>query len=307
MTSSTTDRAGHPDVVEISDLAEGLLPTTRTTDIRRHLEGCDLCSDVYASLEEIQGLLGALPEPERMPDDVAERIDAALAAEAEAALGATTEEVASSDDSARVSRETSAPPSASAAADRPAGHARPSSTGPGRKDRRRGGRRRIAVLGAVAAAAAIGLGSVVVSSLTGGSPSDDTAHGQQSAPADTFSEGKLQDKVTGLLAGGQPNESGPRTPRTFGTESENGNETGAENHVFKQPTIPECIEKGIGRDDAVIATEKGIYQGKDVLLVVLPDASNDSRVTAYIVDSSCVREPAVSKAEILLKHSYARS
>ncbi|MFC9057499.1 anti-sigma factor family protein [Streptomyces sp. NPDC057074] len=305
MTSSTTDRAGHPDVAEISDLAEGLLPTTRTTDIRRHLEGCDLCSDVYASLEEIQGLLGALPQPERMPDDVAERIDAALAAET--ALDATTGETASSDDSARVSRETSAPLSASAAADRPAGHARPSSTGPGRKDRRRGGRRRIAVLRAVAAAAAIGLGSVVVSSLTGGSPSDDTAHGQQSAPADTFSEGKLQDKVTGLLAGGQANESGPRTPRTFGTESENGNETGAENHVFKQPTIPECIEKGIGRGDAAIATEKGVYQGKDVLLVVLPDASNDSRVTAYIVDSSCVREPAVSKAQILLKHSYARS
>ncbi|MEU6448301.1 hypothetical protein [Streptomyces sp. NPDC046979] len=305
MTSSTTDRAGHPDVAEISDLAEGLLPTTRTTDIRRHLEGCDLCADVYASLEEIQELLGALPEPERMPDDVAERINAALAAEA--ALDATTGENTSSADSARVSRETSAPPSATAAADRPAGHARPSSTGPGRKDRRRGGRRRIAVLGAVAAAAAIGLGSVVVSSLTGGSPSDDTSHGQQSAPADTLSEGKLQDKVTDLLAGGQANESGPRTPRTFGTESENGNETGAENHVFKQPTIPECVEKGIGHDDAVIATEKGVYQGKDVLLVVLPDASNDSRVTAYIVDSSCVRDPAVSKAEILLKHSYARS
>ncbi|MGW8747836.1 anti-sigma factor family protein [Streptomyces sp. NPDC055794] len=305
MTSSTTDRAGHPDVAEIADLAEGLLPTARTTDIRRHLEECDPCADVYASLEEIQGLLGALPEPQRMPDDVAERIDAALAAEA--ALDDLTGEAASNDDSARVSRETSASPSASAAADRPAGHARPSSTGPGRKDRRRGGRRRIAVLGAVAAAAAIGLGSVVVSSLTGGSPSDDTAHGQQSAPADTFSEGKLKDKVTGLLADGQGNESGPRTPRTFGTESENGNETGAENHVFKQPTIPECVEKGIGRDDAVIATEKGVYQGKDVLLVVLPDASNDSRVTAYIVDSSCVREPAVSKAEILLKHSYARS
>lgn len=305
MTSSTTDRAGHPDVAEIADLAEGLLPTARTTDIRRHLEECDPCADVYASLEEIQGLLGALPEPQRMPDDVAERIDAALAAEA--SLDDLTGEAASSDDSARVSRETSASPSASAAADRPAGHARPSSTGPGRKDRRCGGRRRIAVLGAVAAAAAIGLGSVVVSSLTGGSPSDDTAHGQQSAPADTFSEGKLKDKVTGLLADGQGNESGPRTPRTFGTESENGNETGAENHVFKQPTIPECIEKGIGRDDAVIATEKGVYQGKDVLLVVLPDASNDSRVTAYIVESSCVREPAVSKAEILLKHSYARS
>ncbi|CAM5475982.1 anti-sigma factor family protein [Streptomyces parvulus] len=303
--SSTTDKAGHPDVAEIADLAEGLLPTVRTNDIRRHMEGCDLCADVYASLEEIQGLLGALPEPVRMPDDVAERIDAALAAEAPPST--TAQEAASGDGGARVSRETSVPGSETvpAAVDRPAGHARSSSTGPGRKDRRRGGRRRIAVLGAVAAAAAIGLGSVVVSSLTGNGPSDDTAHGQQSAPPDTLSEGKLQEKVSGLLATGPADESGPRTPRTFGTESGSGDETG-ENHVFKQPTVPECIQRGIGRDDAAIATEKGVYEGKDVLLVVLPDATNDSRVNAYVVDSACEKEPAVGKAQVLLQQSVAR-
>ncbi|WP_399897166.1 anti-sigma factor family protein [Streptomyces sp. BBFR51] len=293
---------GHPDVAEISDLAEGLLPTARTTDVRRHLEGCELCADVYASLEEIQGLLGTLPAPAQMPEDVAARIDAALAAET-VPRAATPEpastEASSGNDGARVSRETSTP------ADRPAGHARASSAGPGRKERRRGGRRRIAVLGAVAAAAAIGLGSVIVSSLTGGSPSDDTAHGQQTALADTFSEGKLKDTVTGLIADGST-QGGSRTPRSFGMESENGNET-AENHVFKQPTVPECIQRGIGRDDAVIATEPGIYKGKKALLVVLPDASNDTRVTAYIVESTCVDQPAVGKAKVLLKHSYARS
>ncbi|MFB6548938.1 anti-sigma factor family protein [Streptomyces sp. NPDC056405] len=296
---------GHPDVAEISDLAEGLLPPSRITDVRQHLETCELCADVYASLEEIQGLLGTLPGPTRMPDDVAGRIDAALAAEAllsstvpdpleptptpAAAAPAASEET----DSARhVSRETSA------ATDRPSGHARPSSTGPGRKDRKRSGRRRIAVLGAVAAAAAIGLGSVIVSSVTGGSPSDDTAL------ADTFSEGKLKEQVADLVAkeqGGAQN--GPRTPRSFGMESE----TGGENRVFKQPTVPECVRKGIGRDDAALATKEGVYKGKEALLVVLPDASNDSRVTAYIVESTCVTQPAVSKAEILLKHSYARS
>ncbi|MFF9046295.1 anti-sigma factor family protein [Streptomyces parvulus] len=302
--SSTTDKAGHPDVAEIADLAEGLLPTERTEAIRRHMEGCDLCADVYASLEEIQGLLGTLPEPVGMPDDVAERIDAALAAEAPPSVPAP--EVASSDDGGRVSRETSAPASepAPAAPDRPAGHARSSSTGPGRKDRRRGGRRRIAVLGAVAAAAAIGLGSVVVSSLTGNGPSDDTAHGQRSVPPDTISEDKLQEKVSGLIPG-TADESGPRTPRTFGTESDGGNETGG-NHVFKQPTVPECVQRGIGRDDAAIAAEKGVYEGKDVLLVVLPDATNNARVTAYVVDSSCEKKPAVGKAQVLLQHSYAR-
>jgi anti-sigma factor RsiW len=279
---------GHPDVAEIADLAEGILPTARTADLRQHLENCALCADVYASLGEIQGLLGTLPAPARMPDDVAARIDAALAAE-------TLPDVP---DGARVSRETSTP------VDRPAGHTRSSSTGPGRKDRRRGGRRRIAVLGAVAAAAAIGLGSVIVSSLTGESPSGNTAQEQQTAVADTFSEGRLQDQVTSLIAAGGT-QNGARTPRSFGMESENGGET-AENHVFKQPTVPECVRKGIGRDDAVIATEQGVYKGREALLVVLPDAANDTRVTAYIVEAACVEQPAVGKAKILLKHSYAR-
>ncbi|MFH8978281.1 anti-sigma factor family protein [Streptomyces sp. NPDC017890] len=298
---------GHPDVAEISDLTEGLLPPSRTTELRRHLETCVLCADVYASLEEIQGLLGTLPGPTRMPDDVVGRINAVLAAEAmlsttapqtsEPERAAAAPAASGSKDSAPVSRETS--PSA----DRPVGRARSSSTGPGRKDRRRGGRRRIAVLGAVAAAAALGLGSVIVSSLTGDSPSDDTAHGQQTALADTFSEGQLKEQVTDLMAKGQDTQSGPRTPRSFGTESE----TGAENRVFKQPTVPECIQKGIGRDDTALATEEGIYKGREALLVVLPDAANDSRVTAYIVESTCVDQPAVSKAKILLKQSYARS
>ncbi|MFJ8189849.1 anti-sigma factor family protein [Streptomyces sp. NPDC096094] len=295
---------GHPDVAEISDLAEGLLPPSRTTDVRQHLETCELCADVYASLEEIQGLLGTLPGPTRMPDDVAGRIDAALAAEA--LLSATVPDsleptptpasaapaAADGNDSARrVSRETSV------TTDRPSGHARPSSTGPGRKDRKRGGRRRIAVLGAVAAAAAIGLGSVIVSSVTGGSPSDDTAL------ADTFSEGKLKEQVAALVSKEQDGaQNGPRTPRSFGMESE----TGGENRVFKQPTVPECIQRSIGRDDAALATKDGVYKGKEALLVVLPDASNDSRVTAYIVESACVAQPSVSKAGILLKHSYAR-
>ena len=71
--TSTTDMAGHPDVAEISDLAEGLLPPARSTELRRHLDDCELCADVYTSLEEIRGLLGTLPGPPRMPADVAGR------------------------------------------------------------------------------------------------------------------------------------------------------------------------------------------------------------------------------------------
>ncbi len=41
--------------------------------------------------------------------------------------------------------------------------------------------------------------------------------------------------------------------------------------------------------------------------MVLPDASNATRVTAYVVDSACVDKPSISAGKVLLKHSYARS
>ncbi|MEZ7001985.1 anti-sigma factor [Streptomyces sp. AD55] len=287
MTSSTADMTGHPEVTEISDLTEGLLAAPRATLLRRHLERCAACADVHASLLEIRDLLDTLPEPVPMPEEVASRIDAALAAEA------TTREP--SPDSGSVSRETRA------TAARPAGHARPSTTGPGRKSRGRAGRRRIAILGAVTAAAALGLGSVIVSSL-GRDSTPDTAARAQATLADTFSEGQLKDRVAALLAGGQLDESGPGTPHTLGMESE----TGPESRVLEQPTVPECVRQGIGRDDVALATETGVYQGKEALLVVLPDSTHAGRVTAYLVDSTCVGRPSLGEGTVLLQHSYAR-
>lgn len=72
----------HPEVSELSDFTEGLLPRSRVTEVRRHLGACGLCAETEQSLREIQNLLGAVPGPPSMPADVAERIDAALAAEA---------------------------------------------------------------------------------------------------------------------------------------------------------------------------------------------------------------------------------
>ncbi|MFE1248928.1 anti-sigma factor family protein [Streptomyces sp. NPDC058766] len=301
----TTDMAGHPDVAEISDLAEGLLPPARSRDLRRHLDDCELCDDVYASLEEIRGLLGTLPGTPRMPDDVAHRIDAALAAEAllNAAQPEVTEDrttvaalSASEDDSGtHVSRETSAP------ADRPAGRPRSSTTGPGRKTRTRNGRRRIAVLGAVLTAAALGFGSVLLSSLGEGEHPQDTASSGRPSPGDTFSEGKLHQQVTVLLAesksgGGE----GSRTP--VGAETA---PSPNQPKVFREPVAPACVRDGIGRDDAALAVENGRYQGKKAMLVLLPDTSDDSRVTAYVVDATCVdHEAPASAGKVLLERTY---
>ncbi|CAL9505990.1 zf-HC2 domain-containing protein [Streptomyces sp. Tu 3180] len=301
--TSTTDRAEHPDVSEISDLIEGLLPQARTADVRRHLDECELCADVQTSLEEIRGLLGTVPGPPRMPAEVASRIDAALAAEAllhatapdaEDALDAASS-AAFDDEQTHVSRETSAP------AGRPTGRPRSSTTGPGRKSRLRGGRRRVAVLGTVFTVAALGLGSVLLSPWGDGKEPDEE---QRTTATDTFSEGKLEKQVTDLLAQSQQ-KGGSRTPHPFGMESESG---AARPRVLNQPAVPECVREGIGRNDAALATEQGTYKGKDALLVVLPDVSDDTRVTAYIVEATCVDNTSSdTTAKVLLKHSYTRS
>ncbi|MGW1610911.1 anti-sigma factor family protein [Streptomyces sp. NPDC002285] len=308
--TSTTDTAGHPDVTELSDLTEGLLPPARTTEVRSHLDECELCSDVHASLEEIRELLGTLPGPARMPADVAGRIDAALAAEAllnatapdgvEAPTlgGATHTPVSGADDSAHVSRETSA------ASDRPAGHARSSTTGPGRKSRSKPGRRRVAVLGAAFTAAALGLGSVLLTSLMGGGGAGPSADGGQTG-ADTFSAAKLEKQVTDLLAASESSPGSSRGPdRSMGIEG--GSDTESPK-ILREITVPDCVKKGINRDDAALAAEEGVFQGKDALLVVMPDASDVSRVAVYVMDATCVKQPSSTTAKVLLKDSYPRS
>ncbi|MEU5242793.1 hypothetical protein AB0G81_01515 [Streptomyces asoensis] len=308
--TSTTDTTGHPDVTEISDLTEGLLTPSRSADVRRHVDGCELCADVHASLEEIRGLLGDLPGPARMPDDVAQRIDAALAAEAllDATMEKETEVPRTTDapatpDAPHVSRETTPAAVTTTAADRPSGRARTTTTGPGRKERPRRGRRKAAVLGAVLTAAALGLGSVLVSSLTGGGSPGTSAHGTNGP--DTFSAGRLQGQVTGLLTktGGSP---APRNQSMQGEPDTASSGAASPRTLLQPPAVPPCVQKGIGRSDSALATQAGTYQGTDALLVVLPDPSDSSRVDAYLMDSTCVERPSSGPATVLLHHSYPR-
>ncbi|MFI8307708.1 anti-sigma factor family protein [Streptomyces sp. NPDC085927] len=312
--TSTTDMTEHPGVEEISDLTEGLLPPARDTAVRRHLEECELCADVRASLEEIQGLLGTMPGPPRMPAEVASRIDAALAAEAllhatapepgDLAESVDTEPVGASPalpdgDRAHVSRETSVSREAQAPTGRPAGRPRPSTAGPGRKGRVRHGRHKAAVLGTVFTLAALGLGTVFLSSQNEG-PGD----GHRTAATDTFSEGKLEKQVSDLLAQSRTKANSSRSAQPFGLESASGTPAGPR---VLRATVPECIREGIGRDDVALATEEGTYEGREALLVVLPDVSDDTRVTAYVVDTACVADPSsASAAKVLLEHVYTR-
>ncbi|MFE2607529.1 anti-sigma factor family protein [Streptomyces mirabilis] len=312
--TSTTDTAGHPDVAEISDLSEGLLPPSRTADVRRHLDECVLCADVYDSLEEIRGLLGTLPGPTRMPDDVAGRIDAALAAEALLSATAPDRETAE-DDSADVSRETplagvshtSGEPNPASLTDRPSGRPH-AATGPGRSRRGRRGRRRVVVLGTVFTAAALGLGTILVQSLSDGSGKSPQTVTQQGAK-DTFSEGKLKTQVADLLAKNRSASTPSASPkRPWGVQSNDAGNGSAGVDTLITPTVqvPDCIQKGTGSTATILAAQQGTYQGTTVYLVVVPDASDSTKVTAYIVEAACVKQASASPGKLLLTHSYAR-
>ncbi|MER5438386.1 hypothetical protein [Streptomyces sp. NPDC002790] len=267
--TSTTDTAEHPEVTEISELAEGLLAPTRTAAVQQHLDGCALCADVLASLEEIRGTLGAVTAPARMPEEIVSRIDAALAFEGDRETGP-------------VSRETAT------AADRPAGHAH-GATGPGRKVR--GNRKRAgAALGAVLTVTAIGVGALLIQNDEGGSPVAGKSHS-----ASTLAKGTLETKVMTLLGSS-----------TLNTEKVGPSAQGTKAPMQKRAiSVPPCIQLGTHRNEDPLAAETGTYEGKKAYLVVLPHKTDPAhRVTAFVIDSSCVGTSSSSAGTLLYKHDY---
>ncbi|MFF3496408.1 anti-sigma factor family protein [Streptomyces sp. NPDC002795] len=267
--TSTTDTAEHPEVTEISELAEGLLPPSRTTDVQQHLDGCALCADVLASLEEIRGTLGAVSAPPRMPEEIASRIDAALAFEGSREPGP-------------VSRETPT------AAGRPAGHPH-GATGPGRKAR--GSRRRAgAVLGAVLTVTAIGVGALLIQNDEGGSPVAGKSHGPS-----TFAKDTLETKVTSLIG-----------PSTLSTEKAGPSTQGTKAPMQKRAvSVPPCVQLGTHRNEDPLGAETGTYEGKNAYLVVLPHKTDPAhQVTAFVIDSSCVGSSSSTAGTLLYKHDY---
>lgn len=320
--TSSTDTDEHPEVAEISALTEGLLSPSRTVDVRTHLAICGLCADVQTSLDEIRSTLGTLPGPVRMPDDIAGRIDAALAAEA--LLDATapgdrssvSRETEDADLAGHVSRETEpsavpAPPAVegkpSPTVDRPAGRPR-AATGPGRKTTphaatgARGSRSRRwpkVLLGSACAAAVIGIGTLFFPS---GSDHDKdgpgaTAHADPSSTAKSgLSTGNLKGRVREMLADQKSTPS-----RGVTTQNTPDMPLRAED-----PVIPSCVQRGTGRSEPVLAAQQDTYDGKTAYIVVLPHRSDSALVDAFVIDASCVSVSHADPGKLLVSRTYPR-
>lgn len=308
MTSTTgrADTTQHPDVSEISDLTEGLLSPSRTAAVRKHLVDCSLCADVRASLEEIRGLLGTLPGPQRMPAEIAGRIDAALAAEA--LLNATTPDV-----DAHVSRETTSvhrdtrPRPEPPATDRPAGRPR-AATGPGRPKARR---RRIAALGAAFGAAALGLSLFFVQggiqTLSGESGDKKTDTAASGVATDQFDGRPVEDRVQDLLQTQGTLKDPNSTPEGSPPESMSTESGGDTTKRGMAESLPSCVKAGTGRTDTVLAFQRGDYQGTPAYLVVLPQGTDGTHVQVFVLDASCAEGGGQAEAEVLMTRAYPRS
>ncbi len=299
------DSTGHPPVETIAEYLEELLPPTATARLREHFADCAECRDTAAALQEIQSLLGRTDTP-AMPDDVALRIDAALAAEA--LLTAAPESVLEpapepAPDAAPAPRPSGTAPGSAGAPPRtphgpssgPADDTRRPRGGPGR-GRARGWRR--AALG-VAALAVVGLVGTAVVQLGGessssGAKSSAVSNGgaRPSVNGDLSSLGTLTDanlnqQVQGLLASATAvHPQGVQAP-TDTTAHEAG--------------TPVCALTAAARPgETPLTAAQGLYQGTPVTVLVYTDTAHPlTSVDAYLVDSSC-------RAGVLLHRTVPR-
>lgn len=321
--TSTAGTDPHPEVAEISDFSEGLLPAGRSAAVARHLDGCTVCSDVLRSLEEIRGLLGTLPGPQRMPTDIAGRIDAALAAEA--LLDATRPDVprgtsASASSSGDVPRETSAGPSGSSRWSGPGstggrdgdsrgpggpGGRRPADGGPGRRRRR----------GILAAASALGVllvGGAVYAATTGGGGESGGAQ-DQARQKTAGAAASIGNRVHDLLAqAGGPRPGTGGGPVTPGTSGGHGDTPMLQPNTSGQPSgprtaspvrVPDCVLKATHRSQPPLAADLEVFHGTQSYLVVFPDQQDASKVDAFVVNASC---SSTSPGTVLFQGTYPR-
>ncbi|WP_030293561.1 anti-sigma factor family protein [Streptomyces sp. NRRL F-5681] len=331
--TSTADTTQHPEVSEISDLTEGLLSASRASEVRRHLAACDLCAETHDSLKAVRGLLGAMPTPEPMPEDIAARIDAALAAETyaptEPAVDASADtrgfHASAAEEPVVVSRETATGASAATgpsslssgapASNRPAG--RPSaSTGPGRRPSTRR-RRGAVILGTAFSAAVIGASVFFLQAVdpSGDSHPKSASNGVSAADSggDSYADDTLEVHVQDLL-GREPGQDNPgvkKLPPEADTKSSSealNPDADASRSPLQAPTVvvPPCVQQATGRTTPALALDEGVYEGKNAYLVVLPHASDSSRVQAYLVAATCVDTAPETPGQLLLTRAYDR-
>ncbi|RKE20293.1 zf-HC2 domain-containing protein [Streptomyces sp. TLI_171] len=292
----------HPDLDALADLAEELLPPEQAEPLHRHLAGCPACAEDYAALRGLPELLAAAPAPP-LPQEVADRLTAALAAESAARAEARPDVPPA--DRPQVAPGAPTGPSRSGA---PAGSPG-AATGPGRPARRR---RRGALLllagGAAALVAAVGgvllsLGDrhhadVTASSaqdarathqaLSGGTPAAGGTGGPHAQPNAGAAESSGTQSGSGSGDAGGPDFTADQLPaqidRLLGS-------TGAPQlgpATAAAPVVPACLTAAAGHPgEAPLAAGTGRYAGRPVVALVYRPAGDGGPLEVYLATPDC--------------------
>lgn len=90
---------------------------------------------------------------------------------------------------------------------------------------------------------------------------------------------------------------------TCGPESES---RAADPRPFTAPSVPDCVGQALAVMMPHSPVSTAPTEGEEALLVLLPDAANDTRVTAYIVEATCMSNSSSTAAHVLLTQFYRR-
>jgi hypothetical protein len=274
----------HPEPAEIAALDEDLLPSAEAAVLRNHLNQCDTCTEIRADLGALTDALGDLPDPGPLPDDIAARIDTALAGEAARA----------------VSRET-----------------RKTADAPRRLRQQAWYGRAQVALAACGAVVALVAGGAVLQAVSDDAHSDDgasdmageleAAYGEEADEGAAQTGEPLEFQVRALLA--EAESTHPLTAEGDAAPEEATPDADVPPEQSDSATeVPACVENAIGRREAPLAADEEDYAGIDAYLVVFPHEADPDRVDAYVVAASCATaSPADSgSGEILVQESYPR-
>lgn len=282
----------HPDTETLACLAEDLLTPAEATLVRSHLAGCAHCQRAQLRVVELSAtvteLLASAPT-EAMPNLVADRLDAALAA-LDAADGSRS-------DAAPVADPVAADPvTPELATVLPLNRARP---------RRRGLLLVVAASTLVIAGAAAGL-----STMTGGgtpqaqAPPNPRPAATQGAPTRPPGGGQFASALPYRLSSSgysyEPDEFGMAVDKLLATGAPTGDGTGSGTIGPKTdpgggspragqatPSVPACVLDAPRRTDQPLAVDFGSFQGQRVAVLAYADRANKDRVRAFVVAVGC--------------------
>jgi len=268
----------HPSADTLADLTEGLLDDAQARTAEEHLQGCPRCASQRAALQRLPAVLAAAADTGPMPEDVAARVDVALAAQARRST-------------------------ATGAVDVTPLHT-PSRAPWGMRVLQAAAVLVLLLAGVGLAVTAVDRGSSDENAASGGGGSNDSVAEEKavadypvSASGRDWEQETLVDAVPGLIAGSVA-LTAPQS--SLGAQSESGADAGGapQDRVARElagnaaapladgPVLADCLGR-LGLGPTPLAVDIARWQGRPAAVIVLPAAEDPATVEVYVLEPTC--------------------